>query len=129
MTSIKRVAVVFDDERRPETTGAYCLRALRRLVTVEHFRPAALERIDANAFDLFLQVDDGLDYRIPHRLSPSAYWAIDTHVDFVRPQQRGPGFGLEPGVWEMRARRLITLGCDTMMPGIIAASGMSRQTN
>jgi UDP-N-acetylglucosamine 2-epimerase len=82
MTSIKRVAVVFDDERRPETTGAYCLRALRRLVTVEHFRPAALERIDANAFDLFLQVDDGLDYRIPHRLSPSAYWAIDTHVDF-----------------------------------------------
>jgi hypothetical protein len=79
---IQHLAIIFDDTTRPETTGVYCLRALQRLVHVEHFRPSDLERIPANDFDLFLQIDDGLQYGHPPNLRPCAWWAIDTHVNF-----------------------------------------------
>ena len=35
---IRRVAVIYDDRDRPETTGVYCRRALESLVEVVHFR-------------------------------------------------------------------------------------------
>jgi GT2 family glycosyltransferase/2-polyprenyl-3-methyl-5-hydroxy-6-metoxy-1,4-benzoquinol methylase/tetratricopeptide (TPR) repeat protein len=78
-----RVAIIYDDQVRRETTGVYCRRALGELVEVEHFTPADVGRIDAGRFDLFLNVDDGLRYVLPGRLRPSAYWAIDTHVDLA----------------------------------------------
>ena len=37
--AIRRVALIFDNTQRPETTGTYCLRALKGLVEVEHFQP------------------------------------------------------------------------------------------
>jgi hypothetical protein len=80
--SIDRVAVVFDDQIRPETTGVYCRRALDQLVRATHFRPSEVERISPIEFDLILCIDDGLDYPIPARLRPAAFWAIDTHIDF-----------------------------------------------
>jgi glycosyltransferase involved in cell wall biosynthesis/cytochrome c-type biogenesis protein CcmH/NrfG len=85
---IHRVAVVFDDTLRPDTTGIYCLRALEQIVAAQHFRPSALSGISPGDFDLFLFVDDGLDYPIPTHLRPSAFWAIDTHYNPERIRRR-----------------------------------------
>jgi GT2 family glycosyltransferase/tetratricopeptide (TPR) repeat protein/SAM-dependent methyltransferase len=78
----RRIAVLFDDLTRPETTGGYCLSALRELAKVEHFRPGAA--LPADGFDLYLRIDDGLDERLPEDRRPSAWWAIDTHLGFER---------------------------------------------
>src|SRR5689334_7442704 len=82
-----RVALLFDNSQRPETTGLYVRRAMGQLCEVEHFLPTefeALGRGDHGRFDLYLAVDDGLDYRLPRALRPLAFWAIDTHVSFAR---------------------------------------------
>ncbi len=88
---IRRVAIIFDDKLRPETTGTYCRRALQGMVEFEHVLPTDLSRLQTlnasmpqrhNAFDLYLRIDDGLDYRLPAELRPSAFWAIDTHLNF-----------------------------------------------
>lgn len=80
---IKKVAAIFDNSVRPETTGGYCLRALSTLVETQHFLPSQIDEIP-HTFDLFLFVDDGLNYPLPEKLRPSAWWAIDTHMDFDR---------------------------------------------
>ncbi len=93
--SIRRIAVVFDNTRRPETTGFYCRRALAELVglgklaDVEHLLPEELDRVQRGEFDLFLAIDDGLSYPWPKPLRPTAWWAIDTHLDFSRTLERG----------------------------------------
>src|SRR5580692_3952360 len=79
---IRRVAVIFDDRQRPETTGVYCRRALESLVDVVHFRPDELPSIPSGAFGLYLNIDDGLEYQLPDTLCPSAWWAIDTHLNY-----------------------------------------------
>ena len=81
--AIRRVALIFDGVQRPETTGVYCHRALGRLVEVEHFQPGEIDRIPRAGFDLYLNIDDGLRYHLPPDLHPSAWWAIDTHMDFA----------------------------------------------
>ena len=78
----KRVAVLFENRQRAETTGEYCLRALRKLCQAEHFLPDRPRPRDG--FDLYLRIDDGLEYQLPAGLRPSAWWAIDTHLDFDR---------------------------------------------
>ena len=70
--TIQRVALIYDDTLRPETTGYYCREALRQFVEVEHFRPGDLAAIPRDAFDLYLNIDDGLPYRLPDDLGPSA---------------------------------------------------------
>ncbi|MBI3464556.1 MAG: glycosyltransferase [Planctomycetes bacterium] len=80
--AIERVALIFDNKARPETTGVYCRPALGSLVEVEHFLPTELSRIPREGFDLYLRIDDGLDYTLPADLHPCAWWAIDTHLDF-----------------------------------------------
>ena len=91
---ISRVAVIFDNTQRPETTGTYCLRALRDLVETEHFLPHELDRIPREGFDLYLNIDDGLRYQLPPELHPIAYWAIDTHLDPVWHAHKGRQFDL-----------------------------------
>ena len=75
--AIRRVAIIFDDKLRPETTGTYCRRALEGMVEFEHIRPADLSKVQQlnastpqrpGAFDLYLRIDDGLDYRLPAEL-------------------------------------------------------------
>src|SRR5260370_30363950 len=83
-----RVAVIFDNTLRPDTTGVYCRRALGQLVEVEHFLPTELGKLTRERFDLYLAIDDGLSYPVPAGLHPSAYWAIDTHLEFERELQR-----------------------------------------
>ena len=80
---IKRVALVFDDQTRPETTGFYCRRALEKLVEVTFFHPSALAEVPREAFDLYLNIDDVMRYQWPADLHPCAWWAIDTHIDFA----------------------------------------------
>jgi GT2 family glycosyltransferase/tetratricopeptide (TPR) repeat protein len=90
--AIRRVAVIFDNHVRPDTTGVYCRRALGKLVDVEHFLPAELSRIPREGFDVYLNIDDGLEYTLPHDLRPSAWWAIDTHLNLEWCLNRGEGF-------------------------------------
>jgi len=97
---IERVAIVYEDERRPETTGVYCLKALRQLTHVEHFRPSQLRDIPRGHFDLVINIDDGLRYVWPDHLYPCAFWAIDTHMDFDWYLQKAPGFD-----WVFAAQR------------------------
>ena len=83
-----QVAVIFDNELRAETTGLYCRRALSKLASVEHLLPHELSLVSPELFDLYVLIDDGLDYRIPDSLRPRATWAIDTHIDIDRTIQR-----------------------------------------
>ncbi len=78
-----KIAIVFDNKRRADTTGVFCLRALAGDHEAVHFLPEDLPRIDPRAYDLFLNIDDGFRYRFPRDLRPSIFWAIDTHI---RPQ-------------------------------------------
>src|ERR1700722_8260189 len=79
-----RVAVIFDDRLRPETTGGYCERALRQFVNVQHFLPNEQVSLLRSRFDLYLRIDDGLEFSLPVNCRPVAWWAIDTHLDFDR---------------------------------------------
>lgn len=81
---MKRIALIYDDRLRPETTGLYCRRAFSRIADVVHFRPEEIHGIRPRDHDLFVCIDDGLDYAWRDDLHPSVYWAIDTHVGFER---------------------------------------------
>ena len=91
---IRRVALIFDDKDRPETTGVYCRRALESLVEVAHFRANELASIPRTGFDLYLNIDDGLEYQLPADLHPSAWWAIDTHLNYEWCRQKAGAFDL-----------------------------------
>jgi 2-polyprenyl-3-methyl-5-hydroxy-6-metoxy-1,4-benzoquinol methylase len=110
---IHRVALVFDDTSRPETTGVYCRRALAELAEVEYFRPDDAGRIPPNQFDLYLNVDDGLEYRLPERLRPCAWWAIDTHLNFPWCLEKARGFDLVFAAQRNGAERLEAEGVRT----------------
>ena len=49
-----KVAVVFDNQHRPETTGFYCRRALSQLADTEHLLPHELSLVPDGVFDLFV---------------------------------------------------------------------------
>jgi GT2 family glycosyltransferase/2-polyprenyl-3-methyl-5-hydroxy-6-metoxy-1,4-benzoquinol methylase/tetratricopeptide (TPR) repeat protein len=120
--TIRRLALVYDDRPRPETTGVYCLRALRGLVEVEHVRPDALDSLPRDAFDLYLNVDDGHEYRLPPDLRPSAWWVIDTHMNLAWDLRKAPDFDCvfaaqRPGAEALRAAGVpgaawLPLACD-----------------
>jgi spore maturation protein CgeB len=75
-----KIALVFNKDR-PDTTGLYVARALRRsLHKVDHFWTRHAEKI-APVYDLYLRIDHGdYKYDIPQHLKPSAFYAIDTHL-------------------------------------------------
>jgi hypothetical protein len=89
--SFHRVALIFDDRPRPDTTGVYVRRALAGLVKVVHFRPDQAELIPGAWFELYLSVDDDTEHRLPGHLRPQAYWASDTHGGFSSCGWRGRG--------------------------------------
>jgi hypothetical protein len=116
-----RIALIFDNQIRPDTTGVYCLRALQELVTVEHYLPGDLQRLAREGFDLYLNIDDGLRYRLPADLHPCAWWAIDTHLDFPWYRTKGHDFDFlfaaqRDGAAALRdeglAARWLPLACD-----------------
>ena len=48
-----------------------------------------MKQIPSSGFDLYLNIDDGLRYQLPPDLHPSAWWAIDTHLDFAWCRENG----------------------------------------
>jgi len=106
---IRRVALVYDDRVRADTTGGYCLRALREICQVSHFLPDRTSEIPSGC-DLFLCIDDGLDFRFPRNLLSSAFWAIDTHLDFERARRRARDFDVVFAAQKEGAARLAQAG-------------------
>src|SRR6266851_3403236 len=90
--AIRAVALIYDDQVRPDTTGGYCRRALESLVEVKHFLPAQLDCVPRHGFDLYLNVDDSFEYRLPTDLHPSAWWVIDTHLNLPWDLTKAPDF-------------------------------------
>ena len=80
----RRVALIYDNQVRPDTTGEYCRRALQSICKVTHFLPDDMDKIRPGAFDLYLFIDDGLEYPIPFQLRPNAWWVIDTHLRYEK---------------------------------------------
>jgi FkbM family methyltransferase len=109
-----RVALIFDDQVRPDTTGVYCLRALQGLTAVDHFLPADLGRVPRTGYDLYLNIDDGLEYRLPPELRPCAWWAIDTHLNPSWCRERARDFD-----WVFAAQRD---GAELMLEAGIASA-------
>ncbi|MCZ2344469.1 MAG: glycosyltransferase [Bacteroidales bacterium] len=110
--SITRVAVVYDDRPRPETTGGYCLRALSRLVECVAIRPDQVPTIATSAFDLVVRIDDGLSEVVTIRDRPLVWWAIDTHLDLDRcveqaQQARLTFTAQRPGVESLQKRGIM----------------------
>jgi len=75
------------------------------MAEVEHFPPERLAELPAD-HDLYLCVDDGLDYAFSQRLHPSAFWAIDTHLDFARALRRAKEFDFVFAAQKEGAERL-----------------------
>jgi hypothetical protein len=120
-----RVAVIFDHLLRSDTTGVYCLRALADMAQVEQFHPSQLADVRRTGYDLYLFIDDGLEYPLPGDLRPQAYWAIDTHMDFERELGRAAGadfvFAAQKNGAEQLTRSLgrqvewLPLACDPLI--------------
>ena len=125
--AIRKVALVFDDQTRPETTGTYCRRALEKLAEVRFFHPSQLAEVPRAGFDLYLYIDDGMRYLWPADLRPAAWWAIDTHMDFAWCLEKAKGFDLvfaaqRDGAALLRregieSARWLPLACDPEMHG------------
>lgn len=130
---MQRVAIIFDDTQRPETTGTYCRMALEelvragRLTEVEHVLTGEIDRIAPGRFDLHLYVDDGMACPVRPDLRPSAWWAIDTHLSFefclARAREVDHPFSAQTDAAElMRAAGVsqaawLPLGCDPQVHG------------
>jgi len=118
------IALIYDDLQRPDTTGGYCLRALAGLAQVTHLRPSHIGDIPASC-DLVLCIDDGLDFPFPAQPRPSAFWAIDTHLDFERALRRSRYFtrvfaAQKEGAARLRAHGIphcewLPLACDPLL--------------
>lgn len=118
----RRVALIYDNQYRPETTGFYCQRALEELLgEVVHFLPGQVDKIPRTGFDLYLNIDDGLRYRLPNDLRPCAWWVIDTHMDADWAEEKGRDFDWLFAAQRDGADRLVRsglpaqwlpLGCD-----------------
>ncbi|HXZ37072.1 MAG TPA: glycosyltransferase, partial [Thermodesulfobacteriota bacterium] len=111
-----KIAVVFNKAQRPDTTGVYCLRALSQKHEVSHFEPEEIPDIRPDAFDLFMNIDDGRSYRFRSDLHPSLFWAIDTHVKPERCQSKAKDFDFvfcaqRPGAAAMRKAGIAARWC------------------
>lgn len=105
----KHITIIYDDTLRADTTGGYCLRALRDIAEVSHVRPAELGPVAADR-NLIVCVDDGLDLAFAPDLHPSAFWVIDTHLDFPRALRRSRGFDAVFVAQKEGAARLVSEG-------------------
>jgi hypothetical protein len=110
---IHRVALIFDDHLRPDTTGVHVKRALAAFGEVVHFQPDHCDEIPPSGFDLYLRVDGDSDHRLPDSLHPRAYWAIDTHLAFPARFERSVACDLVFAAQQNGAERLRLAGTDS----------------
>lgn len=88
----KRVAIIYDNIVHPDTTGEYCKKALSLFCHVDHYLPTQISKLVPGSYDLFLFIDDDLDYPIPYHLRPNAWWVIDTHLKYDKDLKRARYF-------------------------------------
>jgi GT2 family glycosyltransferase/tetratricopeptide (TPR) repeat protein len=108
------IAIIFDDTVRPDTTGIYCRRALEELSHVTHALPNQTEHLTLRtgdySYSFFLNIDDWFQYRLPRSLRPSAWWAIDTHMDIDWYVAKAPDFDMVFTAQRNAVGRLIDRG-------------------
>ena len=78
-----KIIVSFEDRVRPDSTGVYFVRAAQQLghETV-HVYPEDIHKVKPGDADFYLKVDDGINTQVWNpELHPSAYYAIDVHLD------------------------------------------------
>ncbi|MBI3324806.1 MAG: glycosyltransferase [Candidatus Omnitrophica bacterium] len=76
-----KLAIIYEATREG-TTGEYLLRAARSLgLGADHWQLSDAARVPAD-YDCYLRVDHGDDYevRLPGRLQPAVFYAIDAHL-------------------------------------------------
>lgn len=78
-----KIIISFENRVRPDSTGVYFLLAAAQLGhEVVHVLPEHIQDVKPGDADLYLKVDDGLSNQVWNaNLHPSAYYAIDTHID------------------------------------------------
>jgi GT2 family glycosyltransferase/Flp pilus assembly protein TadD/2-polyprenyl-3-methyl-5-hydroxy-6-metoxy-1,4-benzoquinol methylase len=111
VTDQPSVAIIYDDTVRSDTTGGYCLRALRRLAKVTHFRSSSSEPVPPG-FDLYLRIDDDLEVVLPSGLHPAFLWAIDTHRNLPRLRQQARDYDLVFSAQKQGVAQLQETGID-----------------
>ena len=115
-----RLALIFD-KTRADTTGGYFERAGQALgLRLERWRARDVGKIPASS-DAYLRIDHGDDYdlRLPERLRPAAFYAIDTHLrhSWKKIRRMAPWYDVVFCAQAEAARRLpngewLPLACD-----------------
>jgi FkbM family methyltransferase len=124
---IRKIAIIFDDKIRPDTTGVYCQRALSELVEVHHFRPFELGQIPSHGFDLYLRIDDGLEYHLPSQLRPAAWWVIDTHLNLPWYLDSAPEFNWLFAAQRDAVEQFRNAGCEATWLPLACDPGIHRK--
>lgn len=77
-----KILVSFEDRVRPDSTGVYLREAFRKLGhEVDHVLPENIMSVHGG-YDFYVKIDDGQrQTQWNHRLHPSHYYCIDTHVE------------------------------------------------
>ena len=78
-----KIIVSYEDRIRPDSTGVYFTRAAQQLGhEVRHVYPDDISNVKPGEADFYLKVDDGINTQVWNpELHPSAYYAIDVHLD------------------------------------------------
>lgn len=76
-----KIMFEIEDRIRQDSTCVYFKRAFEKLADVKVVYPEELKYIRPGIFDLHIRVDYGINNPFPKDLKPSAYYAIDTHID------------------------------------------------
>lgn len=79
-----KIIVSFDNRYRHDSTGVYFVRAATQLGNeVSHVLPEDIHKVKPGEADFYLKVDDGINTQVWNpELHPSAYYAIDVHLDY-----------------------------------------------
>lgn len=125
--TLRRLARIYDNYPRPETTGLCCRQELAPLIPVEHTLPADAIHVRRREYDAAIAIDYGLDYLLPTSIRPLVYWAIDTHLNYARSKQRAESCDLVftaqlSGAEQLRAdgestATWLSLACDPDLHG------------
>ena len=122
-----RIALIFD-KTRPDTTGVYFERACRALhLDADQYWLRDASRIPAT-YDLYIRIDQGDDYltRLPERLRPVVFYAIDTHMRHSWPKIRRTAGWYDmvccchrDAARRLRGARWLPLACDFELHGAV----------
>lgn len=92
-----RIAIIFDNKARIDTTGIYFKKAIEELgYIVEHYNSECylLDSIP-DTYDLYLCIDDSFDKFKPirkYRNGATAFYAIDTHLTFEKKLEKAKNY-------------------------------------